>query len=74
MFCDFDFCDFDGTGKVIQCFSLDMPPNETVIKVPANPLNVEDIRIVGKVGRDWICFWCGLLVKEFQSNNKDKGN
>ena len=56
MFCDFDFCDFDGTGKVIQCLSLDMPPDETVIKVPANPLNVQDIRIVGKVGRDWICF------------------
>ena len=58
------FCDFDGTGKVIQCLSLDMPPDETVIKVPANPLNVQDIqtpsdaiqRIVGKVGRDWICF------------------
>ena len=59
-------------------FVMDMPPEETVIKVPANPLNVQDVETPSDAIQPnfWrgVFFWCGLLVKEFQSNNNEMGN
>ena len=56
-------------------FVMDMPPEETIIKVPANPLNVQDVETPSDAIQPnfWrgVFFWCGLLVKEFQSNNNE---